>query len=87
MGQWSAAVAKLTLAVLLAAGLLLEPGSGMGTAVAGAAGCPSGPVTIKKLEQASSRPGGGLHCYAGHALTFRAYVSPPCGECGGPQRT
>jgi len=77
MRRWFQLVARLTMAGLLAAGLLVVPGPTTGTADARSSGCPSA---------TSQRPPvlGSLQCYGHRTLTFRAYVQRPCTEgCGG----
>jgi hypothetical protein len=75
MGRW-AVVVRLTLAVLLAVGMLVAPGRSTTASVALAADCPSPPVTIGKVVA------GGAGCYGGRLLTFRAFV-PRLGDIGG----
>ncbi len=81
MGRRIPSVARPAAAMLLAMGLLVLPGHVGTSAVARAADCPSAPVTIAKLVHLDTTPGNA--CYGGRLLTFRAYVSPPCDECGG----
>jgi hypothetical protein len=81
MGRGFDAVARRTMAVLLAVGVLVMPGSPAMASVVLAADCPSGPVTIGKLTSLDLVPGNA--CYGGRLLTFRAYVEPPCDGCGG----
>lgn len=69
------AVARLTGAVLLAAGVLVVPWQSSTAGVARAAGCPSPPVTVAKLAYLA--PGQALACYGSRLLTFRAYVPRP----------
>ena len=81
MGRRIPNVARLATAMAFAMGLLVLPGHVGTSAVARAADCPSAPVTIAKLVHLDATPGNA--CYGGRLLTFRAYVSPPCDECGG----
>jgi hypothetical protein len=77
MGRWLEFVARLTMASLLASGLLVTPAASSGVAVARSSGCPA--ATIQRLV------GDGSHtCYGSHTLSFRAYVQRPCTDgCGG----
>lgn len=80
MGRWFDLVAKLALAALVAAAMLVLPGAGGGPSVARAANCPSGPVTVAKLANVDGATG--LDCYGGQLLTFRAFVPRPEGLGG-----
>jgi hypothetical protein len=77
-----AAVARVTLAALLAFGVLMAPGNSTTAALARSPACPSPPVTIAKLVRLFEGPGGRA-CYGGRLLTFRAFVPRPCDGCGG----
>ena len=86
MGRWFEAIARTTMAVLLAVGVLVVPGRGTTAAVARSPDCPSPPVTIGKLASLDLVPG--TTCYGGKLLTFRAYVVEPCRDgCGGASAT
>ena len=77
MGRWFELVARLTMAGILAAGLLVVPGPGTGAATARSSGCPS--ATIARLIGE-----GPSACYGSRTLTFRALVQSPCNDgCGG----
>ena len=77
-------VTELATAALLAMTILLVPGS-VTTSEALASGCPSGQVTIAKLVTVFQSGPGGLTCYGGRLLTFRAFIAQPCNECGGTE--
>ena len=72
MGRWFNLVARLTIAAVLAATLVVLPGIGARASVALAANCPSSPVTAAKLAGIDGATG--LACYGGQLLTFRAFV-------------
>lgn len=77
MGRWFELVARLAIAGLLAAGLLVVPGSSPAVAVARSSGCPS--ATIQRIVGE-----GAARCYGTRTLTFGAYVQGPCDDgCGG----
>jgi len=76
--------ARVAMAALLAMSLLAGSGVTATAALGKAADCPSPPVTIAKLVHLDS-PGNA--CYGGRVLVFRAYVAPPCDECGGTNAT
>ena len=60
------------------------PGGVATTALAKSAGCPPPPVTIAKLVHLDVP---GHRCYGSRVLVFRAFVAPPCDECGGVSAT
>ena len=77
MGRSFELVARLTMAGVLAAGLLVVPGPSTGAAMARSSGCPS--ATIARLIGE-----GPLACYGSRTLIFRAFVQSPCSDgCGG----
>jgi hypothetical protein len=77
MGRWFELVARLTIAGLLAAGLLVVPGPTTRVAEARSPGCPSATSQRPPLD-------GSLNCYGSRILTFRAFVQRPCTDgCGG----
>jgi hypothetical protein len=84
MGRLMGVGARLTTAALLTLGLLVMPGGAATTAVAKSADCPPPPVTIAKLVHLDVP---GHHCYGSRTLVFRAFVAPPCDECGGVSAT
>ncbi len=84
MGRLMGFVARLATAALVALSLLALPGGAATTAVVRAADCPSSPVTIAKLVNLDVP---GQRCYGGRLLVFRAFVAPPCDECGGTSAT
>lgn len=84
MGRLMGVVARLATAALLALGLVALPGGAMTTVVAKSADCPPPPVTIAKLVHLDVH---GHHCYGSRTLVFRAFVAPPCDECGGVSAT
>ena len=69
---------------LFAFALLIVPGSAGSTAATRAADCPPPPVTVKKLVNLDVP---GQKCYGDTVLVFRAFVAPPCDECGGVSAT
>lgn len=73
-------LARLASAAVLAAAMVVAPGSGVGVAAARAVDCPTGPVTAAKL--AAMEYGTGADCYGGRLLTFRAFVPRPDGLGG-----
>ena len=77
-------VARLASAALLTLGLLLMPGGAASTVVAKSTDCPPPPVTVAKLVHLDVP---GHQCYGSRVLVFRAFVAPPCDECGGVSAT
>jgi hypothetical protein len=84
MGRLMGVVARLVSAALLTLGLLVAHGGVSTTVDARSAECPPPPVTIAKLVHLDVP---GQDCYGGRTLVFRAYVAPPCDECGGISAT
>lgn len=84
MGRLMGIVARLATAALLSLGLLAAPGGVATTAIARSADCPPPPVTTAKLVHLDVP---GHTCYGSRVLVFRAFVAPPCDECGGASAT
>ncbi len=84
MGRWVDAIARMATAVVFAFAMLIVPGSVGSTAATRAADCPPPPVTVKKLVNLDVP---GQKCYGDTVLVFRAFVAPPCDECGGVSET
>jgi hypothetical protein len=84
MGRLMGVVARLTTAVLLTFGMLVLPQCAATMVVARSAACPPPPVTIAKLVHLDAP---GQHCYGSRTLVFRAFVAPPCEDCGGASAT
>lgn len=80
MGRWFDLLARLTIAAVVAAAILVLPGTGGAASIAQAANCPSAPVTVGKLANIDGATG--LDCYGGQLLTFRAFLPRPDGIGG-----
>lgn len=77
MSRWLELVARLAVAGLLGAALILVPGPRTEVVEARSFACPT--PTIQRLVR-----DGPISCYGSRILTFRAYVQHPCTEgCGG----
>src|SRR6478752_6518875 len=77
MRRWPELVARLAMAGLLGAGLMMVPNPGTEVVEARSPACPT--PTIQRLVR-----DGPLSCYGSRVLTFRAYVQHPCTDgCGG----
>ena len=68
------AVGRATVAVVLAAGMLLAPGRSTPEAVARSLECPRWPVTIDEIAKLA--PEHAIACFGGTTLAFSAYVPP-----------
>ena len=77
-------VARVATSALIAIGMLVVPGHVSQPSVVRAADCPAPPVTIAKLVHLEVP---GHHCYGSAILVFRAFIAPPCDECGGASAT
>src|SRR4029078_833978 len=77
MRRWPELVARLAIAGLLGAGLMMVPNPRTEVVEARSPACPT--PTIQRLVR-----DGPISCYGSRVLTFRAYVQHPCTEgCGG----
>jgi hypothetical protein len=84
MGRWVDAAARVATAAVFAVALSLVPGGMGASAISLAASCPPPPVTVHKLINLDVP---GQTCYGDTVLVFRAFVAPPCDECGGVSAT
>jgi hypothetical protein len=77
MRRWPELVARLAMAGLLGAGLMMVPSPQTEVVEARSPACPT--PTIQRLVR-----DGPISCYGSRVLTFRAYVQHPCTDgCGG----